>query len=244
MLFRSQWRLFLQGTGRGNLPSSNVLSVAQDQSGNIWVGTDRGIGIIQCGQDIFKSCDATLPIVQQDNFAGLLLANEVIHDIKVDGADRKWIASNNGVWLLSADAQKVIFRFTAANSKLLNDKVFQIAINGITGEVFFMTSSGISSFRSTATDAVTQIKKPIVFPNPVPAGYTGTIGIKELPINAWVKITELDGRLVYQTRSLGGQAIWNGKNYKGERANSGVYLILISNEDNSEHVAGKIFFIK
>lgn len=131
-----QWRLFLQGTGRGNLPSSNVLSVAQDQSGNIWVGTDRGIGIIQCGQDIFKSCDATLPIVQQDNFAGLLLANEVIHDIKVDGADRKWIASNNGVWLLSADALKVIFRFTAANSKLLNDKVYQIAINGITGEVF------------------------------------------------------------------------------------------------------------
>jgi len=239
-----QWRLFLQGTGRGNLPSSNVLSVAEDQSGNIWVGTDRGIGIIQCGSDIFKNCDATLPIVQQDNFAGLLLANEVIHDIKIDGADRKWIASNNGVWLLSADAQKVIFRFTASNSKLLNDKVNQIAINGVTGEVFFMTSMGISSFRSTATDAVDQIKKPIVFPNPVPAGYSGTIGIKELPLNAWVKITELDGRLVYQTRSLGGQAIWNSRNYKGERVNSGVYLIVISNEDNSEHVAGKIFFIK
>lgn len=239
-----QWRMFLQGTGRGNLPSSNVLSVAEDQSGNIWVGTDRGIGIIQCGQDIFKNCDATLPIVQQDNFAGLLLANEVIRDIKVDGADRKWIASNNGVWLLSADAQKVIFRFTSSNSKLLDDRVNQIAINGVTGEVFFMTALGISSFRSTATDPVDQIKKPIVFPNPVPSGFTGTIGMKELPLNAWVKITELDGRLVYQTRSLGGQAIWNGRNYKGERVNSGVYLIVVSNEDNSQHVAGKIFFIK
>lgn len=239
-----QWRVFLQGTGRGNLPSSNVLSVAEDQSGNIWVGTDRGIGIIQCGQDIFKNCDATLPIVQQDNFAGLLLANEVVHDIKVDAADRKWIASNNGVWLLSPDAQKVIFRFTASNSKLLNDRVNQIAINGTTGEVFFMTPMGISSFRSTATDPVDQIKKPIVFPNPVPSGFTGTIGIKELPLNAWVKITELDGRLVYQTRSLGGQAIWNGRNYKGERVNSGVYLIVISNEDNTQHIAGKIFFIK
>jgi len=107
-----------------------------------------------------------------------------------------------------------------------------------------MTSSGISSFRSTATAVVESMKKPIVFPNPVPSGYNGTIGIKDLPLNAWVKITELDGRLVYQTRSLGGQAIWNGRNYKGERVHSGVYLIIVSNQDNSDHVVGKIFFIQ
>lgn len=239
-----QWRLFQQGTGRGNLPSSNVLSVAEDQSGNIWVGTENGMGIIQCGSNMLQNCDATLPVVQQDNFAGLLLANERVNDIKVDAADRKWIASNNGVWLLSSDGQKVIYRFTAANSKLLDDRVHEIAINGLNGEVFFMTSSGISSFRSTATDALEQIKKPIVFPNPVPSGYNGIIGIKDLPNNAWVKIMELDGRLVHQTRALGGQAIWNGKNYKGERVNSGVYLIMIATEDNTEHIVGKIVFIK
>jgi hypothetical protein len=107
-----------------------------------------------------------------------------------------------------------------------------------------MTTSGISSFRSTATSATETPNKPIVFPNPVPSGYNGTIGIRELPLNAWVKITELDGRLVYQTRSLGGQAIWNGRNYKGERVSSGVYLIIVSNQDNSDQVVGKIFFIK
>ena len=239
-----QWRIFQQGTGRGNLPSSNVLSVAEDQSGNIWVGTDKGIGIIQCGTDLFRNCEATLPVVQLDNFAGLLLSNETINDIKIDGADRKWIATNNGVWLLSADGQKVVHRFTSDNSKLLNNQVLSILIQGITGEVFFMTSSGISSYRSSATSAVEAIKKPIVFPNPVPSGYSGSIAVKELPLNAWVKITELDGRLVYQTRSLGGQAIWNGRNYKGERVNSGAYLIIVSNQDNSDHVVGKIFFIK
>ena len=239
-----QWRLFQQGTGRGNLPSSNVLSIAEDQSGNLWVGTDKGIGIIQCGTDLFNNCDATLPVVQLDNFAGLLLSNETINDIKIDAADRKWIASNNGVWLLSADGQKVVHRFTAENSKLLSNHVYSIIIQSNTGEVFFMTSSGISSFRSTATAVVESMKKPIVFPNPVPSGYNGTIGIKDLPLNAWVKITELDGRLVYQTRSLGGQAIWNGRNYKGERVHSGVYLIIVSNQDNSDHVVGKIFFIQ
>ena len=238
MLFRS--------TGQGNLPSSNVLSVAEDQTGNIWVGTDRGIGIIQCGNDLFSSskCDATLPIVQQDNFAGLLLANEIINDIKVDGADRKWIASKNGVWLLSADGRKVVYRFTSSNSKLLDNMVYSIVIQENTGEVFFMTAKGICSFRSTAIRASDELKKPIVFPNPVPPGYTGAIAIKDLPINAWVKITELDGRLVHQTRSLGGQAVWDGKNYKGERVNSGVYLLIISTQDNSKQVSGKIFFIK
>jgi len=59
-----------------------------------------------------------------------------------------------------------------------------------------------------------------------------------------VRITELDGRLVHQSRSLGGQAIWNGRNYKGERVNSGVYLVYAADENNQQQVAAKIFFIR
>jgi hypothetical protein len=241
-----KWRYFRQGRGNGNLPSSNVLSVACDKNGFVWVGTDRGVAVIQCGNDLFSNtlCDATLPVVQQDNFAGLLLAEEMVNDIKVDGANRKWIASKNGVWLLSADGQKTIHRFTVSNSSLLSNDVFSIVIHQLTGEVFFFTANGICSFRGTATAAATEKKKPFVFPNPVPSGFTGTIAIRELPDNAWVRITELDGRLVHQSRSLGGQAIWNGKNYKGERVNSGVYLVYVADENNQQQVAAKIFFIQ
>jgi ligand-binding sensor domain-containing protein len=241
-----KWRYFRQGRGSGNLPSSNVLSVESDRNGFVWVGTDRGIAIIQCGDDLFNNtlCDATLPVVQQDNFAGLLLAEETVNDIKVDGANRKWVASKNGVWLLSADGQKTIHRFTVSNSSLLSNEVFSIVIHQRTGEVFFFTANGICSYRGTATAAATEKKKPFVFPNPVPPGFTGTIAIRDLPDNAWVRITELDGRLVHQSRSLGGQAIWNGKNYKGERVNSGVYLVYVADENNQQQVAAKIFFIQ
>lgn len=241
-----QWRLFKQGRGIGNLPSSNVLSVASDRNELIWVGTDKGIAIVQCGEDLFNSglCEATLPVVLQNNVAGLLLSNEQINDIKVDGADRKWIATNNGVWLLSADGQKTIYHFTKSNGKLLSDIVKSLVIHKNTGEVFFFTSDGISSFRSTATEPQSEIKKLFVFPNPVPSGYNGTIAIRGLAANAWVRIVELDGKLVYQTRSLGGQAIWNGKNYNGERASSGAYLIYTSDENNKQQLAGKIFFIR
>jgi hypothetical protein len=240
-----QWRQFKQGLGRGNLPSNQITSLACDRNGFIWLGTDKGLAVVQCTEELFSaSCEAILPVVQQDNFAGRLLSEEIINDIKVDGADRKWIATSNGVWLLSADGQKVISRFTEKNSFLLSDDVRSIVIHQKTGEIFFFTKNGICSFRGTATEPETIEKKPFVFPNPVPPGYTGTIAIRDLPENAWVRITELDGRLVYQTRSLGGQAIWNGKNYKGERASSGIYLLFVSNENNTQQVAGKIFFIK
>jgi len=241
-----QWRQFKQGLGRGNLPSNNVKSLVSDKNGFVWIGTDKGLAVIQCTAELFTavSCEAVLPVVQQDNFAGRLLAEEIINDIQVDGADRKWVATSNGVWLLSADGQKIINRFTEKNSLLLSDDVRSIVVQQQTGEVFFFTKSGICSFRGTANAPETSKKKPFVFPNPVPPGYSGTIAIRDLPENAWVRITEMDGRLVYQTRSLGGQAVWNGRNYKGERASSGTYLIFVSDEYNTQQVAGKIFFIK
>ena len=241
-----RWRFFRVGSGNGNLPSSKVLSIASDRNGFVWIGTDKGIGILQCGEDIFNSaiCEVTIPIVQQGNFAGPLFANESVNDIEVDGADRKWIATNNGVWLVSVDGQKTLAAFNELNSPLLSNIVHSIVVHKKTGEVFFFTESGICSYRSTATEPVTEKAKPMVFPNPIPPGFTGTIAIRDLPVNAWVRITELDGRLVHQTRSVGGQAIWNGKNYKGERVSSGVYLVYISDEFNTQRVAAKIFFIK
>jgi len=53
----------------------------------------------------------------------------------------------------------------------------------------------------------------------------------------------MDGRLVYQTKALGGQAVWDGKDYKGRRISSGVYLVLVSDEGRKENLATKIVFI-
>jgi hypothetical protein len=122
--------------------------------------------------------------------------------------------------------------------------VLSVAINDQTGEVFFLTDAGISSFRGEATAPASSKRKPFVFPNPVPPGYSGTIAFRDLPDRAWVKITELNGKLVFETRSLGGQAVWNGRNIQGTRVSSGVYLIYVSEEFNQYQVAGKVVFIK
>jgi flagellar hook assembly protein FlgD len=83
----------------------------------------------------------------------------------------------------------------------------------------------------------------LVFPNPVPQNFAGTIAIKGLVNNANVKIVEPNGRLVFETRALGGQAIWNGKNYKGEKVASGVYLVFIKDDFGVEKAVTKIFML-
>ena len=240
-----RWKKFSSGSGNGNLPDDDVRCVAKDKNGFIWVGTANGIGVIQCPQDVFvaQGCDAIWPIVQHGNFAGYLFSGEEVNSIAVDGADRKWVATKNGAWLISAAGEEVVYQFTEENSPLLSNDIRKIAIDDVSGEVYFATSKGICSFRSTATEGRSENENVLVFPNPVPPGYTGTIGIKGLVNNAIVKITEMNGRLVYQTRAAGGQAVWDGKDYKGRKISTGVYLVLVSNDERTEKTAAKIVFI-
>ncbi|RYG05543.1 MAG: hypothetical protein EOO02_03485 [Chitinophagaceae bacterium] len=241
-----QWKWYRNGAGNGNLPHNNVLSIAKDKDGFIWVGTERGIAIIRCIQDVFSAggCEAFLPIVQFDNFAGYLFSNEQVQAIAVDGANRKWIGTKNGLWLIGADGEKIIYRFSTANSPLPANDVRQLGIDPGSGEVFVATSGGLVSFRSTATEGKEKSSDVLVFPNPVPPGYTGTIAIRGVANNAIVKITEMNGNLVYQVRALGGQAVWNGKDYRGRQISSGVYLVLISDDQQNDQVASKIVYIK
>lgn len=241
-----RWRKYFSGSGNGNLPNSEVICVAKDKNGFIWVGTTDGVGVIQCPEQAFSApvCDAVWPIVPNGNFAGYLFKGQEVRSMAVDGADRKWVATRNGVFLVSATGEKVIYQFTETNSPLLSNDVKKIAIDGKTGEVYFATMKGVCSFRSTATEGGESNENVLVFPNPVPPGFSGTIAIRGLVNNAIVKITELNGKLVYQTRALGGQAVWDGRNYRGQKISSGVYLVLVSDDGRKERTATKIFFIQ
>jgi ligand-binding sensor domain-containing protein len=239
-----KWKLYRTGAGQGNLPSNNVLSIAKDKSGFIWVGTSDGIAIIPCSTEAFSSsCDAVWPTIKEDNFANYLFKGQEVKSIAVDGADRKWMATTTGAWLVNPEGDKILEHFTEENSPLLSNDVRSIAIDGQTGEVFFGTAKGICSFRGTATQSEETKNKVLVFPNPVPPAYNGNIGIRGLPENSIVRITETNGRLVYQTRSLGGQAIWNGKDYKGRQTSSGIYLVMAEDEMKQEKIVAKIVFI-
>jgi len=226
--------------------NSFINCIAKDKQNNIWIGTNDGIGVISCSPDQIASgsCEIRKPIVQFDQFAGYLFQYQKVRTIAVDGANRKWVGTTNGVWLVSPDGDKVVYHFTTEDSPLPSDNIQKIAVDPVTGDVYIGTSAGLVSFRSTATEGGKENSNVLIFPNPVPSGYSGTIAIRGLVENADVRITDISGQLVYRTKALGGQAVWNGLDYTGRRPQSGVYLIFVTNKDGSQTHVGKMVFMQ
>jgi ligand-binding sensor domain-containing protein len=232
--------------GNGKLPTNNVFSISEDRDGAIWIGTDKGIAVIYSPQNIFtgNNFDAQQILIQQDGYTQVLLENETVTSIYVDGANRKWFGTlGGGAFLMSADGTVEINHFSEQNSPLLSNVITSIAIHPGTGEVFFGTERGIISYKSTATEGNPTNDGIYVYPNPVRRDFEGTIGINGLVANASVKITDISGTLIYETIAHGGQAVWNGKNFKGERANTGVYLVFVSNADGKKTQVAKLLFL-
>jgi hypothetical protein len=127
---------------------------------------------------------------------------------------------------------------------LPSDNVYKIGIDQQSGEVFFGTDKGLFSVKEDATSPAGVMDKLKIYPNPVRPDFSGDISIEGLAFDSRVKITDITGRLVYQTVSNGGKAVWNGFTLKGERPMTGVYLVFAIDGSGQETAMGKILFVR
>jgi hypothetical protein len=209
------------------MPSNRVTCFAVDLDGDMWVGTDKGMVTFQCGTNILASeCSGTWPTVDEEGFLAKLLKDVEIRCIAIDGANRKWVGTFNGLFVFSPDCRQTLAHFTVENSPLFDNIIADIAINGANGDVWISTQKGILTLRTDATDG-TKVNKPTsyAYPNPVMSNYDGPIAINGLARDANIKIVDVNGQLVHEGTSLGGQAIWDCRDYLGRRVVSGVYLV-------------------
>lgn len=231
----------------GNLPSLNVRSVAVDKKNKVWIGTIQGLRIIQ-NADAFltqSSLSSTAIIILDDDLAQELLYQKFITDIVVDGSNNKWIAtSDSGVFYISDDGQKTIYHFTKENSPLPSDMVNDIDINKKTGEVFFATENGLVSFQSYVTEGNQDFENVIAFPNPVRPEFNGNVIITGLMDEANVKITDIEGNLVFEKKSEGGTVEWDTKVFGKKKVASGVYMILLSSNDGLLTKVKKVMIVR
>lgn len=235
------------GSGYGNLPVNNVICMAKDKDGVIWLGTTEGIAIVPCaGYVAENACEAEQICVDRNDgseFCDNLLEDEIVNCITVDAGNRKWIGTNNGVFLVSGDGTKTIYNFNETNSPLLSNFVRNITINTENGDVFFATEKGICSYRAEATYTTENTEDAFVYPNPVTKDYRGLIAVKGIPNNSNVKIVDVSGNLVYETTAIGGQATWNGLLLNGERAATGVYFALCQGSGKKQKAKLKFVLI-
>jgi len=233
---------------QGNLPSDNVMVVAFDKNDVMWIGTFLGLRILYNPLQTISSGNPyeTQPIVIiQNGLPEALLTDVQINDIEVDGANRKWVATESaGVYYFSESGEETIFNFTTSNSPLPSNNVTDIEVDPKTGTVYFATDKGVVSFRSDAVEVGDNFGDVYAYPNPVRPGFNKNVIIKGLPNDADVRITDITGNLIYMTKAAGGVAEWNTRNLQGKLVASGIYLVLMSTRDGQQTKQTKIAVVR
>ncbi|GAB3841868.1 type IX secretion system anionic LPS delivery protein PorZ [Hymenobacter jeollabukensis] len=225
------------------LPNGTVWDLVKDRRGAIWAATSEGAAVYDDPSLAFEpgATGFRTPIVRRGAGTGFrTLWTEVVKCIAVDGGNRKWFGTDNGLWLFNEDGDEALQHFTVENSPLPSNRIVDVAVDDRTGEVWVATEAGVVSYRGSATVTEGAPSCAKVFPNPVRQDFSGQVGISGLANNAEVKITDITGTLVYQTRATGGTVVWNLADYNGRRVQSGVYLVLTADSDGKNGCISKV----
>lgn len=232
---------------QGNLSDNYVTALSLDNNNQLWIGTNRGLRVLYGPSSMFNDPNTQaqeIIILDDDGVAQELLAGASITDIEVDGNNNKWIATESGAFYLSSNGQETIYNFTTENSPLPTNTVIDIEVDGSSGRVYFGTPQGTVAFNGTATTAQDNLANVRAFPNPVRPNYSGLVTIDGLMENANVKITDIEGNLVYEQVSEGGSIQWDTRAFGRHKVASGVYMVLITSADQLETKVTKIMVIR
>jgi hypothetical protein len=226
---------------------NDVYCITEDLEGEIWIGTSKGVAVYSNPGQIWnvENFYAKQPGLDlNDGLYHPLLETETVTAIAIDGANRKWIGTKgSGVYFVSENGEKEILHFNTDNSPLMSNTITTIAVNDISGEVFFGTAEGLISYQGDAISGNDSFAEVYVYPNPVREDWDGPVTVTGLMENTDIRITDITGNLVFKTTSLGGQAVWNGKNLNGNRVKTGVYLVFCIGEGGRETHIEKLLFI-
>ncbi|WP_334055982.1 type IX secretion system anionic LPS delivery protein PorZ [Polaribacter sp. P097] len=240
----------------GNLPDTDVLTVAVDRSNRIWMGTRTGMVVFRNASTVFDAevLNAQPVIIEENGVGERLLGDQRVNTIKVDGADNKWFGTENGgVLYTNPSGTTTLNNFSTQNSPLPSNKILKIAIDDSSGKVFFATEKGIVAYNSNVAPFGEVLDEVYAYPNPVLKNHntvtiTGRNG-NNLPKGTNVKILDVAGYLVYETNVVegqevqGGKVVWDKRNLAGTKVSSGVYIVLLSNDDASETATAKIAIV-
>jgi hypothetical protein len=228
---------------------TNIMCLTEDLSGVVWMGCTEGVVSFNPAQAFsgdFRVNHIKVPRNDGTNMADYLLDGIQVNDVAVDGANRKWIATqSSGLFLVSADGSQIINRFNTTNSPLASNTVYKVCCNPNSNSVYLTTPAGLFEYFSDSSPAESSYDNIYAYPNPVRPEYTGDVTIVGLMDNSLVKIADAGGNVIRQLKSTGGMVTWDCCNQYGERAKTGVYMVLCSQANGgSEAVVTKIAVIR
>lgn len=231
----------------GNLLSNCVISaITEDTDGSVWIGTfEKGIYRITNPAEAVTSeltvRHIKVPRNDSSGLADYLLDDDIINDIAVDGAGRKWIATeNSGLFMVSPDGSEIISHFTPDNSPLQSYTVNALYAEPRGRRIFVGTPDGLLHFESDTAPDSGRLETLHIYPNPVRPDYSGPVRIDGLTDGALVKIAGQSGNVIARGRAEGGTFSWN---VSGSSVGAGVYNVTATSPSGDTRF-GKIVIIK
>lgn len=228
---------------------TNIKCLSEDLNGIVWMGCTEGIvsfNPMQAFSEDFRVNHIKVPRNDGTNMADYLLDGIQVNDVAVDGANRKWIATQtSGLFLVSADGSQIIQRFNMTNSPLASNTVYKVCCNPNSNSVYVTTPAGLYEYFSDSSPAESSYDNIYAYPNPVRPEFTGNVTLMGMMDNSLVKIADASGNVIRQLKSTGGMATWDCCNQYGERVKTGIYMVLCSQANgSSEAVVTKIAVIR
>lgn len=225
--------------------SGGNISVALDKSGDAWIGGDLGLRVLpNAVSEVKTPANATVEpiIIEQNGLGEELFRDSQILQIEVDAGDHKWVSvDGGGVYYLSSDGQQTIKRFTKENSPLPTNSITDIKVDKKTGKVYFVSYDGIVTYQGDVADVTSEFGNVLVYPNPVVySNFKGKVTIKGLAEVTNIRIADAAGNVVHSAVARGGYYEWDLNNPRGKRVASGIYFVLMTNEDGSDKATAKI----
>lgn len=221
------------------LPSNSVNAVVVDKNGALWIGTASGLAVMFTPSSAQRGTTGSIPFVQKINS----LSNQVINDVAVDALNNKWVATNEGVFVLNDDGSSVLAIINSSNSKLISNQVKSIALDEQTGKVYFGTEAGLS-------EVTTLSQRPLeeyaieCYPQPFVPETDGELVIEGLAAESSIRIVGVDGTLIRALETKSRRTVWDGRTESGELAPTGVYIVKANSATNNTGSLAKIALIR
>jgi len=234
------WYNLVSGT---DLPTTD-LTALEVRSGNLWIATSAGLIRRNSGGELNRYSTGELQKERR-------LLNNNVNDIALDRYAKVWVASDNGLNVIGSNGD-VIAAYTSFDrwnstlsglypysiiSPLVSAVCNSICYDELEDRIWVGTRNGLMGIGVDISQfAGASLNKAIIYPNPVVPG-EGDSGVYISRIGGMVdvEIFNIEGEIVHRQENVsdGGQ-IWDLLTMNGFRAESGVYLVRISNDEGYE----------
>lgn len=240
-------------SGSGNLRSEIVNDIIEDRRGEVWIGTNRGIAQFSFPDRIIdggaQEREASLLLNADTSATSPFLLHDVhVNAIEVNAANEKWIGTQDaGLWLIRpvGGRYEVVEHFTENNSPLISDHVTSLALDNETGVLYIATDIGLTSYTGTIKAGVAEMDELKIFPNPYNYNEeSGNIIVEGLADATKLNVLTSDGRVINRIETRGGRIEWDGRDFRGNRVGSGVYVLVAVDENNGGRGTGKVVIIR